>query len=144
MKRILVLLAVLLLVSCGGEVDAPAGDMLTVTDGEQSVTYSVTDIEALPAAEATFREVTYVGTPLTALLEDAGFDPTAIRAVKATASDGFSANYEAELFALPDTIVATATSDGALTEEDGAFRMVLPDQEGKLNVRQLVELTVIR
>jgi DMSO/TMAO reductase YedYZ molybdopterin-dependent catalytic subunit len=144
MKRILVLLAVLLLVACGGEADAPAGDLLTVTDGEQAVTYSVSDIEALPATEAAFREVTYVGVRLTTLLEDAGFDPTAIRAVKATASDGFSANYEAALFALPDTIVATATSEGALTEEDGTFRMVLPDQEGKLNVRQLVELTVIR
>jgi len=144
MKRILVVLFVLSFVGCGSNTETAAGDLLVVSDGDQSTSYSVADLEALPASEAAFREVTYVGVPLTELLAYAGYDLAGIRAVKATASDGFSANYDAALFELPDTLVAYATIDGDLTEEDGTFRMVLPDQEGKLNVRQLVELSVIR
>jgi hypothetical protein len=144
MKRLLFLLVALLLTACSSSAEAPAGDLLTVTDGEETVSFTVADIEAMPATEATFREVTYVGVLLTALLDEAGIDQSGIRAVKATAADGFSANYDPGLFGLPDTIVATATSTGGMTEEDGTFRMVLPDQEGKLNVRQLVELSVIR
>jgi hypothetical protein len=80
---------------------------------------------------------------LTALLEDAGIDPTALTAVKAVASDGFTANYESALYSREDTLVAYATLDGPLGEEDGTFRMVLPDQQGKLNPRQLIEIIAI-
>jgi hypothetical protein len=34
-------------------------------------------------------------------------------------------------FSRDDVIVAFATQDGALTAEDGTFRMVIPDGEGK-------------
>jgi hypothetical protein len=34
--------------------------------------------------------------------------------------------------------------DGPLSAEDGLFRMVLPDQEGKLNVRLLTRLQVVK
>jgi hypothetical protein len=63
--------------------------------------------------------------------------------VKATAVDGFSANYEPALFNKEDTLVAYARADGPLAEDEGPFRMVLPDQEGKLNPRQLVEIRAI-
>ena len=53
------------------------------------------------------------------------------------------ANYDASLYAKEDTIVAYATADGAMIADDGIFRMVLPDAEGKLNVRQLVEIVAI-
>jgi hypothetical protein len=59
------------------------------------------------------------------------------------ASDGFTANYESALFSREDTLVAYATVDGPLGEEDGAFRMVLPNQEGKMNPRDLVEIIAI-
>ena len=94
--------------------------------------------------QAAFREVTYSGVPLSLLLADAGFDPSTLKAVKATAADGFSVNYDPELVNRPDTLVAYGRVDGPLGEDEGTFRMVLPDQEGKLNPRDLVELTVIR
>ena len=69
--------------------------------------------------------------------------PTALTAVKAVASDGFTANYESALYAREDTLVAYARVDGPLGEDEGTFRMVLPDQEGKMNPRQLVEIIAI-
>lgn len=146
MNKILLVLAglALLLVACGGTAPAAgAGDALLVTDGTTSKTYQVADLQALEQAQATFQDVTYVGVPLAALLADAGFDVGGVAAVKATAVDGFSANYDPALAARPDTLVAYAQADGPLTAEDGAFRMVLPGQEGKMNPRQLVEIRVI-
>ncbi len=85
-----------------------------------------------------------MGVPLASLLQDAGFDPAAVSAVKATASDGFTVNYERDLVNKIDTIVAYSTADGYMTDDDGSFRMVLPGQEGKLNPRHLVELRVYK
>lgn len=121
-----------------------AASVLTVKGGDLEKTYSVEELQALEAAQAEFKGVTYTGVQLSSLLRDAGFDPAQIQAVKAVASDGFTANYEPELANKADTIVAYATVDGGLTAEDGAFRMVLPGQEGRLNVRQLVEIQVIQ
>ncbi len=101
------------------------------------------DLKALGEVQATFKGVTYVGVTLTALLQDAGIDPTNLTAVKAVAGDGFSANYDSSLYAREDTIVAYATVDGPMTADDGIFRMVLPEAEGKMNVRQLVEIVAI-
>lgn len=154
MKKISILLLVLavLLSACAQaakeESKAPqggaAGTVLTVKGGDQEKTYSVEQLKALGAAQAEFKGVTYTGITLSALLKDAGFDPAQAQAVKAVAVDGFTANYEPELFTKADTLVAYATADGELTEEDGAFRMVLPGQEGRLNVRQLVEIQVVK
>ena len=145
MKKLywLILAALLtgLLAGCAQEATEP-GNVLLVTDGTSEQSYSVDDLRALGAEEAAFREVTYTGVPLALLLKDAGFDPASVAAVKATAADGFSANYDPELVNRPDTLVAYAQADGPLAEEDGTFRMVLPDQEGKLNPRNIVELRV--
>lgn len=145
MKWLLSVLVIVLLlvVGCGGDEPESAGSSLTVTGGEVEKVYEVKDLEALGNTQATFREVTYIGVPLATLLEDAGFDPAGASAVKAMASDGFSANYGPDLVNRPDTLVAYTQVNGPLTTEDGLFRMVLPDQEGKLNVRQLVTLQVI-
>jgi len=93
--------------------------------------------------EVTSKDVIYVGVTLTALLQDAGIDPTALKAVKAVASDGFSANYEPALFTLADTILAYATTTGDLSAEEAPFRMVLPAEGGKLNPRMIVEILAI-
>jgi hypothetical protein len=37
-------------------------------------------------------------------------------------------------------ILAYAQADGPLSEEDGAFRVVLPGAEGKQNPRMVVEI----
>ena len=80
---------------------------------------------------------------MTVLLKNADIDPTALTAVKAVAVDGFTANYDASLYAREDTLVAYARVDGPLADDAGPFRMVLPDQEGKMNPRQLVEIVAI-
>lgn len=147
---LLILIAVavlaLSLAACGSPEQAATADgsVLVVTDGNVEKRYTVEDLKALSAAEATFREVTYIGVPLTVLLTDAGFDPHASKAVKAVAVDGFTVNYGPELFLLGNTLVAYGSIDGALTAEDGTFRMVLPDQEGKLNTRMLAKLQVVQ
>ena len=145
MKRFLLfaLVFALALAACAPKSEAPAGDVLKVSDGTVSKTYTVADLKALGATQASFKGVTYVGVTLTALLQDAGIDPANLTAVKAVANDGFSANYDASLYAKEDTIIAYATVDGAMIADDGIFRMVLPDAEGKLNVRQLVEIVAI-
>jgi hypothetical protein len=138
-----ILALALLLAGCAQATPTPAGEALKVTDGKTEKSYTAADLKALGASEASFKGVAYVGVPLSALLQDAGFDPATLSAVKATASDGFSVNYEPALFNKEDTLVAYAGKDGPLSAEDGTFRMVLPDQEGKLNPRQLVEIRAI-
>jgi len=143
---LVLLLGMGLLLACGagsssGSGEAPQG--LKVGDGTTTRTYTVDDLAALPAAESTFQEVAYKGVPLHVLLQDAGFDPQAIKAVKAVAADGYSVNYDPALFQRQDVLVAYATAQGALTADDGTLRMVIPDAEGKLNVRMLVELKVV-
>jgi hypothetical protein len=120
-----------------------AGPQLKVGDGSTTQTFSAEQLQALGASQADFREVTYTGVPLADLIRAAGFDPGAIKAVKAIASDGFSVNYEPALVNLPTTLVAYARAAGPLADDELPFRMVLPDQEGKLNPRQLVELRII-
>jgi hypothetical protein len=122
---------------------APTGPTLTVTDGTTEKLYTVDDLKAMGAEQATWRDVTYVGVKLSDLLKDAGFDPAALKAVKASASDGFSANYEPSQITAADTLVAYETAAGPFTKDDGAFRMVLPAEGGSANVRMLVKLTVI-
>jgi predicted small secreted protein len=148
MKRALLLgliLGSMVLAACGSAASGAPADMpqaLRVTDGTKETSYTVADLQKLDATEATFNEVTYKGVVLSALLADTGFDAGALRAVKASAADGYSVNYDPALFQRQDVLVAYATVDGPLAEEDGAFRMVLPGEEGKLNVRMLSELKV--
>jgi len=146
MKRFLLfaLVLTLTLTACASKSAASTTDAaLKVTDGNTSKTYSAEDLKALGATQAAFKDVTYVGVPLSVLLEDAGLDPAKLSAVKAVADDGFTANYDPALFTAADTIVAYATADGAMSAEDGVFRMVLPNQGGKLNARHLTEIVAI-
>jgi hypothetical protein len=142
-----VMVVVVLLVACGS---APAptasvdANVLVVGDGSTQESYTVKALTSLPGAEAAFKDVTYQDVALSALLQDAGFDPRAAKAVKAIASDGFTVNYWPDLFLLPNTLVAYAQAGGPLSAEDGTFRMVLPDQEGKLNLRMLTTLQVVQ
>ena len=116
---------------------------LTVGDGSNQKVYTVEDLKAFPVSEADFNNVTYVGVPLSVLLQDAGIDAANLKAVKAVAFDGYSVNYEPELYLREDVLVAYAQLDGTLSEDDGIFRMVLPGEEGKLNIRFLVEIKAV-
>lgn len=146
MKKIIWLMMVLVLVVSGCATNAPADTTsaasLQVSDGTVNKTYTVETLKALPETQASFKDVTYVGVKMTDLLTDAGFDAQAIKAVKAVASDGFTVNYDPAQFQREDVILAYQTADGALSAEDGNFRMVLPGEEGKLNVRMLAEIQV--
>lgn len=145
MKRILFTLMVLALMvsACAPKATVASGNSLQVTFGDTHKTYTLADLKALGSTQAAFKGVTYIGVPLTTLLSDAGIDPAKLSAVKAVGIDGFTANYDPALFNLPDTLVAYARVDGPLADDEGPFRMVLPDQEGKLNARQLAEIVAL-
>lgn len=143
-KHFFLMATVFLLAACtaSATVDNVA-PMLTVGDGSTSSDYSAADLEAMEAAEATVQGTTYVGVSLATLLADAGVDVDSVSAVKVVAADGFSANFEPEMAARPDTLVAYARQGGALAEDELPFRMVLPAEGGKMNVRMVTEIEVI-
>jgi len=147
-KKLVFGLIVLALLSagCGAkETAAPtSSDQLKVGDGATTKSYSPSNMQALTASTAAFNDITYKGVTLKALIADAGFNMDEVKAVKAVAADGFSANYDASIFTRDDVIVAYATQDGALTADDGVFRMVIPGGEGKQNVRMLAEIQVVK
>lgn len=148
MKKLLPLMLVfaLFLTACASD-PTPAAETvstLTVTDGDTAQSFTLEELQALASTEATFGETTYVGVSLVTLLDAAGIAPDDLTAVKAVAADGFSANYDATLYMREDVIVAYGQADGDLTTDDGTFRMVLPGEEGRMNVRMLAEIEVIR
>jgi DMSO/TMAO reductase YedYZ molybdopterin-dependent catalytic subunit len=145
MKHICLTVFVLALVltACAPKPAASTGASLKVTDGVTVKTYSADDLKAMGAVQATDKGVAYVGVPLKDLLQEAGIDPAALSAVKAVASDGFTVNYDPSQFLADDTLVAYARADGPLTSDEGTFRMVLPDQGGKMNPRLLVEIDAV-
>lgn len=146
MKRYFPILVILLLsvslFACGGDNPATADAILTVSGGGVERTYSAADLRALPPATATVEGVTYAGVSLPTLLQDAGFQLDQITSVDAVADDDFSATYEPDLFTSEDTIVAYEQADGDLDGDEQPFRMALPEQPGRLNVRMLVRIEV--
>ena len=146
MKRTLFLILVLALAlaACAPKAAAPSGSDLKVTDGTIVKTYTVDNLKSLGAVQASDKGVAYIGVPLKVLLQDAGVDPTQLSAVKAVASDGFTSNYDSTQFLADEMLVAYARADGPLTADEGVFRIVLPDQGGKLNPRLLIEIDAIK
>jgi hypothetical protein len=146
MKKALafVLILVIFLTACSSSSSTSGGDgTLTVGDGSNQNSYTVDDLKALSSVEAEFNEVAYLGVPVAVLLQDAGIDANSLKAVKAVASDGYSMNYEPTIFLRDDVLVAYAQADGPLSEDDGTFRMVLPGEEGKMNIRFLIEIKAV-
>jgi len=151
MKKLLftLIFAILVLAACAPAAEqsasAPAEAVLLVTAGERQQSFSAEDLQALPPVEATFNAVTYKGVTVSALLEAMGVTPDGIKALKAVAADGYSVNYDPAQVLKENVLVAYALADGSpLGADDGNFRMVLPDEEGKLNVRMLAELQIIQ
>lgn len=151
MKKLFLALivAMLLLAGCapaaGQGADAPAEAALLVKVGDTQKSFSTEDLGALPASESSFKGVAYKGVTVTALLEAVSVDPGSVKAVKAVASDGFSVNYDPAQILKDNVIVAYSLADGSpMSADDGNFRMVLPDEEGKLNPRMLAELQIIQ
>lgn len=145
MKRFifLSLILTLALAACAPKAQESAANILKVSDGTVEKNYTADDLKALGEVQAAVNDVTYIGVPLTVLLADAGIDSASLTAVKAVASDGFTANYDSSLYTREGTIVAYARVDGPLGDDEGAFRMVLPGEGGKMNPRQLTEIIAI-
>lgn len=150
MKRtnvIMIALLVLALILAGCAEDEKTDEntnVLTVTSGDTEHTFTQDDLKKLPQTTATFNDVEYVGVQIPALLEAAEIEFDGISAVKAVAADGFTVNYEPSMVAREDVIVAYALPDGPMSEDDGNYRMVLPGEEGKLNPRMVVKITVVK
>ena len=146
MKKALALILILgiFLTACSPSNSTSGGEgTLTVGDDSSQKSYTVEDLKALSPVEAEFNEVTYLGVPVKVLLQNVGIDANSLKAVKAVASDGYSMNYEPAIFLRDDVLVAYAQADGPLIEDDGTFRMVLPGEEGKMNIRFLVEIKAV-
>jgi len=141
--RLIVGLVVLLLSACtAGNIEKNAIENLVVTDGVDEVIYSVDDLKKISEIEEDFLEETYLGVPLPDLLAVAGFEVDNVKSIKAVAADGYSVLYDSTIFTREDVLVAYAKTEEPLSKDDGTFRMVLPGEEGTLNLRMLVELFV--
>jgi hypothetical protein len=146
-SRIIILgLILLLAAACAGnqgdsQANQPSGSEPTLVVAGEA--YTAADLEEMPQVESTFNEVSYIGVPVAELLKAAGYDLNSLQAVKAIASDGYTVNYEISQLAHENVIVAYAQVDGALSADDGDFRMVLPDEEGSMNLRMLMEIQVV-
>ncbi len=145
-------LIMILLAGCaagGAGDDAPVADgTLLVSGPAVGVSYTVADLEAMPAQEALFSTefsdpVTYVGVSLPSLLEAAGIDLTTVKIVKVVASDGYTRNFDAANILLPEATIAYERVDGPMDAEDGTFRLIIPGTEGEFNVKLVVEIQVI-
>jgi len=149
MKRasLFIVIFALLIAACAGSgsyLGSTHGNAaLLITGGETQTRYTVEDLQSMETAQASFLDVAYQGVQLATILQEAGFDPQAVKAIKVIAADGFSANYDPELVNKADTLLAFARVEGNLAEDEGPLRMVLPEQDGKLNVRQVVEIQVM-
>lgn len=113
---------------------APAQEAAVLTVGEQE--YSQSDLEALGTLSVDYTDkdgetTTYEGVLLSDVLSDAGITG---ETVVFTASDG----YEAEM-PIAD---AMACSNCIVAFDDGSLRMVMPEQSGKLQVKDVVEISV--
>ena len=151
MKKTLFVLitAMLVLAACAPAAEQSAEPVteaaLLVTVGDTQESFNAEGLEALPSTEATFKDVAYKGVTVSALLDSLSVDAGSVKAVKAIASDGYAVNYDPAQVLKDNVIVAYALADGSpMSTDDGNFRMVLPDEEGKLNPRMLAELQIIQ
>lgn len=142
-KWIIVGLSIIVLSACTAENhDVKKTETLRVSDGVDGIDYSVSDLQNMDQKEVEFAGEPYLGVVLADLLVSAGHQLNSIKSVKAVAADGYSVYYGFAQYSREDVLVAYAKPGGTLAEDDGLFRMVLPGEEGKLNLRMLVELVV--
>ncbi len=110
----------------------PDGNILTIVRGDDSLAYTMEDVEAFEtmAGQGTFTtstnaeySATYVGVPMTTLIGNVNPDAT----IRVTAADGYSMNYEAATF--QDTsdgtwILAYKENGENMPFDPGYFRIV--------------------
>jgi DMSO/TMAO reductase YedYZ molybdopterin-dependent catalytic subunit len=104
--------------------------------GEQAYTRS--ELEALGTMSVDYTDkdggtTTYVGVQLSAVLKDAGLTGTG-STITFTAADG----YEAEM----PTAEAMACENCIVAFDEDSLRMVMPEQSSKLQVKDVVSISV--
>ncbi len=150
MKKFVISLIIMsiLLMGCAPSMEQdqekPDEAVLLVVVGDSQHSFSRENLQALPSAEASFKEVAYKGVTVSVLLESISIDLDAVKALKAVALDGYSVNYDPAQVLKDNVLVAYELTNGSpLTADDGDYRMVLPEEGGKLNLRMLAEIQII-
>ena len=146
LKFALLIAIAIAVVSCNPAPAAtpPAADeaILTVQAGEAEQTFTLADLQAMPATEVESDDGAFVGVSLSALLAEAGFELDAVSAVSAVAVDGFSSSYDTAMFTREDAVLAYARADGDLNGDEQPLRMVIPGEEGRMQPRQVNRIEV--
>jgi hypothetical protein len=99
--------------------------------------FSQSDLEGLEAMTADYTNkdgetTTYSGVSLSSLLDKAGISGSGTLVF--TAADGFQADLPLE--------EALACANCIVAFDDGSLRMVMPDMSSKLQVKDVIEITV--
>ncbi len=121
---------------------AAPGVILTIASGEEEQTFTLEQLQALPATEVESADGQFVGVRLGDLLAEAGFDLDAIATVRVMATDGFSSTYESNLFARQDAVLAYARQGGSLNANELPLRMVIPNEGGTMQPRMVNRIEV--
>ena len=134
------------LAGCDGAVATQTAvvQTLVLKAGEAEQTFTLEALQELPQTTVSLDGTDYVGVTLPALLDAAGIDGSEVSGINAVATDGFAASYEPALFQREDVILAYGLAGGAMAPEDGGLRMVVPGEAGRLNVRMVAEIEVVR
>ena len=150
MKKIVITLFILFVLGAcvpnsGQSIDMPVEAVLAVTIGDIQETFALGDLQVLPSEDVSFNGVLYKGVTMSTLLEVVSVNPDSLKALKAVATDGYSVNYDPAQILKENVLVAYALADGSsLSADDGNYRMILPDEGGKLNLRMLAELQILQ
>ncbi|MBT7074783.1 MAG: hypothetical protein HN922_07725 [Anaerolineae bacterium] len=150
MKKIVITLFILFVLGAcvpnsGQSIDMPDEAVLAVTIGDIQETFALGDLQVLPSEDVSFNGVLYKGVTMSTLLEVVSVNPDSLKALKAVATDGYSVNYDPAQILKENVLVAYALADGSsLSADDGNYRMILPDEGGKLNLRMLAELQILQ
>lgn len=100
--------------------------------------YTLSELEAFGTTSVDYTNkdgetTTYSGVSLTALLEDAGLTGVGDTLI-ITAADGYQADMD-----LDDALACTTC---ILAIDDGSLRMVMPELSSKLQVKDVIEISV--
>jgi hypothetical protein len=126
-------LLLILISACAPEQAAVQETVLTVGDRG----FSLSELEALGTISVDYTNKdgetsTYTGVPLATLLETARLAGSGTLVF--TAADGFEADMALE--------EALACADCIVAIDNGSLRMVMPEMSGKLQVKDVIEISV--
>lgn len=135
MKKIYLSISLLLVFTALFSACTPA-EAPVLTVGEKAYTRSELEAFSVSTADYTNKDgdtSTYEGVSLVLLLEDAGLTDTG-SSITFIAADGYQAEMSLE--------EALACADCIVAFDDSSLRMVMPDLSSKLQIKDVVEISV--